>query len=127
MKIYGAVVQTNPHGVQNMHGLEEGWAWLARLLNNLLANVYTPIALEAFLRMAGHALHRRYRSHFINILAAISQQFLQALDRSDPKINAVIVRLQNYIESNGFLKEPEGWESKGCLLSSNFVQGPDLQ
>ncbi|KAJ8449951.1 hypothetical protein Cgig2_029313 [Carnegiea gigantea] len=103
MKIYGAVVQTNPHGVQNMHGLEEGWAWLARLLNNLLANVYPAVALEAFLR------------------------FLQALDRSDPKINAVIARLQDYIESNAFLKKPEGWEPKGCLLSSNFVPGPDLQ
>jgi len=35
-----------------MHGLEEGWAWLARLLNNLPANVYTAVVLEAFLRVS---------------------------------------------------------------------------
>lgn len=126
MKLYGALVQTEAQGVQNMHGLEEGWVWLARFLNNLPANVYTAVALEAFLRMAGFALHRKYKSQFRKMLRAISEQFIQALkDRGDPKISSVITRLQDYIESNVFLKEPEGWRLKDSLLSSDLVPDAD--
>ncbi|RZC70420.1 hypothetical protein C5167_033581, partial [Papaver somniferum] len=41
MKLYGALIQTEVSGVQKLHGLKEGWAWIARLLNSLPANIYT--------------------------------------------------------------------------------------
>ncbi|KAK6139185.1 hypothetical protein DH2020_027064 [Rehmannia glutinosa] len=44
MKLYGALVQTEVGGFQNLHGLTEGWAWLARFLNALPANLYTAVA-----------------------------------------------------------------------------------
>ncbi|GMP82599.1 hypothetical protein CsSME_00036833 [Camellia sinensis var. sinensis] len=47
MKLYGALVQVE--SVQNRHGMGEGWAWLARFLNALPANLYTAVALQAFL------------------------------------------------------------------------------
>lgn len=44
--------QTEIPGVQNAHGLKEGWAWLARFLNALPANIYTAVALIAFLQVS---------------------------------------------------------------------------
>ena len=45
-------VQTEITGVQNTHGVREGWAWLARFLNALPANLYTAVALLAFLEVS---------------------------------------------------------------------------
>jgi len=39
-------------GVPNIHGPKEGWAWLARFLNVLPANMYTAVALNAFLQVS---------------------------------------------------------------------------
>lgn len=36
-------------GVENKHGLEDGWAWLGSFLKALPANLYTAVALQAFL------------------------------------------------------------------------------
>lgn len=44
--------QTEVQGVQNTHGLKEGWAWIARFLNTLPANRYTAVALSAFLKVS---------------------------------------------------------------------------
>ena len=44
--------QTEIPGVQNLHGLQEGWAWLARFLNTLPANQYTAVSLNAFLQVS---------------------------------------------------------------------------
>ncbi len=41
------------------HGLDQGWAWLARLLNSLPADRLSAKALVCFLRPAGYALHAR--------------------------------------------------------------------
>ncbi|XP_057948831.1 mRNA export factor GLE1 isoform X2 [Malania oleifera] len=57
MKLYGALVQTQIEGVQNSYGLNEGWAWVARLLNALPANIYTAVALEAFLKLQKLDIH----------------------------------------------------------------------
>ncbi|KAK9934541.1 hypothetical protein M0R45_021681 [Rubus argutus] len=62
MKLYGAIVQTE---IDNVHGLKEGWAWLARFVNALPANRYTAVALAAFLHMAGYSLFRKYRNQFV--------------------------------------------------------------
>lgn len=43
--------QTEVAGGQNPHGLAAGWAWCARLLNNIPADRNTASALEAFLKV----------------------------------------------------------------------------
>ncbi|KAL9241134.1 hypothetical protein vseg_015278 [Gypsophila vaccaria] len=120
MKLYGALIQTEVQGVQNMHGLEEGWTWLAWFLNALPATLPTAVALEAFLRMAGFALYRKYKDQFRKILNAISHEFVHKLKASGkPEINSIITRLDDYIKSNNFLEEPEGWRLRDTLLSHN--------
>ncbi|PON74648.1 GLE1-like [Trema orientale] len=126
MKLYGALVQTEINGVQNMHGLKEGWAWIARFLNTLPANRYTAVALSAFLHMAGFALFKRYKSQFRKILSIISDNFLNALrSRKDQTLNPVITEIQSYIEDSKFLKQPEGRSLETSLLSSVMVPEPE--
>ncbi|KAI3951345.1 hypothetical protein MKW92_031043 [Papaver armeniacum] len=118
MKLYGALVQTEVSGVRNLHGLKEGWAWVARLLNSLEPNIYTAVALNSFLEMAGFALFRTYKTQFQKMLNFISRHFVGALEsKQDPNLKPVIVQLQTYIDTNQFLKEPEGWLLKNYLLS----------
>ncbi|KAG5578481.1 hypothetical protein H5410_058615 [Solanum commersonii] len=126
MKLYGALVQTEVDGCQNLHGLREGWAWIARFLNVFPANLYTAAALQAFLEMAGFALHKRYKTQFRKLLDIIARDFLTALkDRGDAKLIKVIVSLRSYIESNQFLNEPEGWRLRCSLESHNFAPDSD--
>ncbi|KAK4265356.1 hypothetical protein QN277_026418 [Acacia crassicarpa] len=118
IKVYGALVQTEIPNVQNLHGLEEGWAWLARFLNNLPANRYTAVSLNAFLQMAGFGLYRRYKSQFLKMLKVVSDNFLVDLKQKEPELTMIIVELQSYIEDKKFLKEPEGRSLQSNLLSS---------
>ncbi|KAL8161668.1 hypothetical protein V2J09_013157, partial [Rumex salicifolius] len=125
MKLYGALVQTEIQGVKNLHGIEEGWRWLARFLNALPPNRYTVVALEAFLTMAGFALHGKYRSQFMKILNAISQDYLVKFKgRADSKDNSLIIY---NLESRKFLQEPEGRRLHGALLSRTCVPGEEYQ
>ncbi|XP_010248703.1 PREDICTED: protein GLE1 [Nelumbo nucifera] len=122
LKLYAALVQTEADGVQNMHGLKEGWAWLARFLNALPANRYTATALEAFLKMAGFALFRKYKSQFMKILNIISRNFVDALEaQRDPKLNHVITLIKSYLGKKTFLQEPEGWRLQTSVLSDSCV------
>ncbi|EPS66644.1 hypothetical protein M569_08132, partial [Genlisea aurea] len=52
MGLYGALVQTEVRGFRNLHGLREGWAWLARFLNHMPANAFTLAALRSFLEVS---------------------------------------------------------------------------
>ncbi|CAI9775350.1 unnamed protein product [Fraxinus pennsylvanica] len=93
MKLYGALVQTEVNGFQNLHGLREGWAWLARFLNALPANLYTAVALQSFLEMAGFALYRRYKTQFEKLLNIIARDFINSLKEGDPELNAKLNKL----------------------------------
>jgi len=53
MRLYGALVQTDIRvgNATNVHGIEHGWAWLARFLNKIPANRATATALNSFLQV----------------------------------------------------------------------------
>lgn len=127
MRLYGALVQTEVQGVRNTHGLEEGWAWLARFLNAVPPNRYTAIALHEFLEVAGFALHRRYRNQFKKLLNVIHREFLETLkNRSDhTELSIVITNIESYINSNNFFVEPEGRALHDDLDSDNYA--PELE
>ncbi|XP_047321822.1 mRNA export factor GLE1 isoform X2 [Impatiens glandulifera] len=136
MKFYGAVVQTEIEGVENIHGLKDGWAWVARFLNSLPANVYTALALQAFLEVAGFGLHRKYKSQFVKLLNIISGKFVSALKKKreggggggggeDVKMSKVVSNMETYIGSKKFLEEPVGRSFKTTLASHDFV--PELE
>nr|GEU63383.1 protein GLE1 isoform X2 [Tanacetum cinerariifolium] len=121
MKLYGALIQTEVNGIKNLHGIEEGWKWLARFLNAIPANVYTVAALQAFIEVAGFALYRRYKNQFKKLLNIIYRDFLQILRESDDtKVKMFVMSLENYIQSNQFQKEPEGWRLRDSLLSNDY-------
>ncbi|KAK9001631.1 hypothetical protein V6N11_083411 [Hibiscus sabdariffa] len=122
MRLYGALVQTEVAGRQNVHGLKEGWAWLARFLNALPANSYTAVALNAFLQTAGFALYRKYKSQFMKLLNIVSENFLNALrSQEDPELRPITADIQSYLEDKKFLLEPEGRTLQDSLLSSVMV------
>ncbi|KAJ0989455.1 hypothetical protein J5N97_007811 [Dioscorea zingiberensis] len=120
MKLYAALIQTEVPGIRNPHSLKEGWAWLSRFLNNLPANNSTAVALHAFLKMAGFALFRRYRSQFRKILNFISDDFLPALKKRDDA-GKVFLELEQYLQSKAYLREPEGRSLQSGLLSRELV------
>ncbi|XP_039132789.1 protein GLE1-like isoform X2 [Dioscorea cayenensis subsp. rotundata] len=120
MKLYAAIIQTQVPGIQNPHGLKEGWAWLSTFLNNLPANRTTAVALHAFLKMAGFALYKRYRSQFSKILNFISDNFLTVLKKRD-NASKVYVEIEEYLQSKAYLTQPEGWSLQSGLLSRELV------
>ncbi|KAL8088639.1 hypothetical protein AgCh_038426 [Apium graveolens] len=97
MKLYGALVQTEADGVKNPHGIEEGWALMARFLNALPANLYTAVSLQTFIEMAGFALYRRYRSQFKKMLNIISRNFVSALEQRPDQAN-VVMNTSSYLK-----------------------------
>ncbi|XP_027097363.1 mRNA export factor GLE1-like isoform X1 [Coffea arabica] len=122
VKLYAAIVQTELEGIQNLHGLAEGWAWLARFLNGLPPNLYTVVALESFLQMAGFAMYRRYGVQFKKILRLMARNFLSALgEQENTKLNMAIINIRNYLESNQFLQKPTGWELESHIESHNMA------
>ncbi|CAA7395884.1 unnamed protein product [Spirodela intermedia] len=119
MKLYGALVQTEAGDVPNPHGLKEGWAWLARFLNVLPVTRFTAVALEAFLKMAGFALLKRYRIQFVKLLNTISARFLPVLKKSqaDPEVHRITSKLETYLEKKLYLREPDGRRLEASLSS----------
>ncbi|PKU79832.1 hypothetical protein MA16_Dca016277 [Dendrobium catenatum] len=120
MKLYAALIQTEIDGVKNPHGLKYGWAWLAMFLNALPANRTTAVALEAFLKMAGFALLRKYKSQFMKVLNVISRRFLPALKQRGEAVNEIVLKLEQYLDDKIYLREPEGRHFRGSLLSKVF-------
>ncbi|CAK9316521.1 unnamed protein product [Citrullus colocynthis] len=119
MKLYGAWIQTEVPGVRNLHGLDEGWAWLARFLNSVPPNIYTAASLNAFLNVAGFAMFRKYKSQFRKLLNIISDNFLSALrGKGNTNLNRIILDIESYLEDRKFLQEPEGRVLVGGSLAS---------
>ncbi|XP_020111645.1 protein GLE1 isoform X1 [Ananas comosus] len=122
MKLYAAMIQTEINGIKNPHGLKEGWKWLAMFLNHLPANTSTAYALEAFLKMAGFALYKRYGCQFLKILNVISRSFLPALKKQGTKVRAdPIKNLEHYLDNKVYLQEPEGRRLATSLLSRELA------
>ncbi|EOA39933.1 hypothetical protein CARUB_v10008625mg [Capsella rubella] len=132
MRLYGALVQTDIRGgnATNIHGIEHGWAWLARFLNKISANNrVTATALNAFLQTAGFGLHQRYKSQFVKVVNVVKEHFLQRLrakkDTSD--LQLIIADITAYLDDRMYLKEPEGRTMKASLLSTEFTAELDQQ
>lgn len=107
--LYAAIIQTDIPGVNNLHGVKDGWTWMARFLNTLPPNRLTAAALEIFLKIAGFRLFQAYPKPFTKVLNAISREFIDRLkSQNDPDSNPVISNLETYLTSQQFRKEPEG-------------------
>ncbi|XP_047969101.1 mRNA export factor GLE1-like [Salvia hispanica] len=122
MKLYGALVQTEVGGCQNLHGAKEGWAWLARFMNMTPPNLFTAVALDSFLVMAGYGMHSRYKTQFEKLLSMIGVSALQegGGESRSAKMSKVKMSIQNYIESKQYKKEAEGLRLRHRLDSSGL-------
>lgn len=127
MRLYGALVQNDIRGgnVTNIHGLEQGWAWLARFLNKTSANRATATALNAFLQMAGFGLHQRYRSQFLKVVNIVREHFLPRLKaRKDASnLQTIITDITAYLDDQMYLKEPVGRTMQTNTLSAEITAG----
>ncbi|XP_020599446.1 protein GLE1 isoform X2 [Phalaenopsis equestris] len=120
MKLYAALIQTEIVGVKNPYGLNYGWAWLAMFLNALPANRTTAVALEAFLKMAGFSLLRKYKSQFMKVLNVISRRFLPSLKQRGEAVHDIVMKLEQYLDDKIYLREPEGRQLQASSLSKFF-------
>jgi nucleoporin GLE1 len=99
------------------------FARLAKFLRStpLPVNQYTPVSLNAFLRlsdarlillclqMAGFALFKGYKSQFIKMLEVILVNFLVNLKSHNvQELKFIAANIHAYIEDNMFLQAPEG-------------------
>ncbi|XP_018460868.2 mRNA export factor GLE1 [Raphanus sativus] len=127
MRLYGALVQNDIRGgnVTNIHGIEQGWAWLARFLNKTSANRATATALNAFLQMAGFGLHQRYRSQFLKVVNIVREHFLPRLKaRKDASnLQTIITDITAYLDDQMYLKEPVGRSMQTNTLSAEITAG----
>lgn len=117
--LYAAITQAVTDGGANRHGLKEGWAWCARLLNSLPADRLTASALAAFLKVAGFRMCQVYKQSFMKMLHVISTEFIRNLKQQDDVASSVS-RLETYIATRQYLTEPEGFRMARTDFSSTF-------
>ncbi|CAH8382438.1 unnamed protein product [Eruca vesicaria subsp. sativa] len=121
MRLYGALVQNN--NGRNVHGIEHGWAWLARFLNKTSATRASATALNSFLQMAGFGLHQRYRSQFLKVVNIVREHFLPRLKaRKDASnLRTIITDITAYLDDQTYLKEPVGRTMTKYTLSAEIT------
>ncbi|GAQ88946.1 hypothetical protein KFL_004720050 [Klebsormidium nitens] len=109
MVFYAAITQTDPPRGQPVHGLDQAWAWLARLLNGLPPNRGSGSALESMIKVAGFRLNQTYPKQFRKILDVIMTALLPALQKTgDADTAPVINRVETYVGTRSYEKPPEG-------------------
>ncbi|XP_029618383.1 mRNA export factor GLE1 isoform X1 [Salmo trutta] len=122
IRLYAAIIQLRwPYGSKqgpDPHGLNNGWRWLAQMLNmEPLADV-TATLLFDFLEVCGNALMKQYQVQFWKLILLIQEEYL-------PRIEAVtsqgqagsVTRLKQFLESS--LRSRQIPPPKG-QLSSHF-------
>ncbi|KAG7278003.1 hypothetical protein CRUP_020319 [Coryphaenoides rupestris] len=103
IRLYAAVIQLRwPYGAKpgpGPHGLNNGWRWLAQMLNmEPLADVTATLLLD-FLEVCGHALMKQYQGQFWKLIMMIQEEYF-------PRIQAVtstgqmgsVMRLKQFLE-----------------------------
>jgi nucleoporin GLE1 len=123
MLLYGAYVQVSRVIVQNHpHGIDQAWAWFARLLNKCPPNRQTAVALESFLKHAGYEFVKTYRSQGVKLLLVIAQQWIPKLENArDPDAVPVISRLRTYLNERKFEILAEGANMPQTDTSSTTI------
>ncbi|KTF86085.1 hypothetical protein cypCar_00025967 [Cyprinus carpio] len=105
IRLYAAIIQmrwpyTGKQG-PHPHGLNQGWRWLAQILNmEPLADITATILFD-FLEVCGNALMRQYRGQFWKLILLIIEEYF-------PRIEAVtstgqmgsVTRLKQFLETS---------------------------
>ena len=85
------------------------WSYQARFLNHLPATERTALALDAFLQIAGHALHTKFRRQQDKVFACVRQGFVRSLGQAkgSEDVDAVKSRIEKYVDMRVFASAPK--------------------
>ena len=61
--------------VPNSYGIENGWTWLARILN-IRPRKITPLLIYAFLNVAGHKIVQQYKDQAVKLVAVLCDSLM---------------------------------------------------
>lgn len=79
--LYAAIIQASVRGQQpHPHPLEQGWTWLARILNMTPFRV-APDLIITFIKFAGDQLHRVYKHQFRKLISYLETKYIPDLPK----------------------------------------------
>ncbi|KAF9148595.1 hypothetical protein BG015_009657 [Linnemannia schmuckeri] len=96
--LYCAILQTKPPVGSNVHGMDNGWRWMARILN-MPPRPITPALIQVFLEVCGNEFMRTYRNQATKTLQLLMHKFIPMIPQQGI---AGTVRLKTLLEA--FLK-----------------------
>ncbi|KAG9067320.1 hypothetical protein KI688_012103 [Linnemannia hyalina] len=96
--LYCAILQTKPPVGSNVHGMDNGWRWMARILN-MPPRPITPALIQVFLEVCGNEFMRTYRTQATKTLQLLMHKFIPMIPQQGI---AGTVRLKTLLEA--FLK-----------------------
>ncbi|KAK3833831.1 MAG: GLE1-like protein-domain-containing protein [Linnemannia elongata] len=96
--LYCAILQTKPPVGTNIHGMDNGWRWMARILN-MPPRPITPALIQVFLEVCGNEFMRTYRNQATKTLQLLMHKFIPMIPQQG--ISGT-VRLKTLLEA--FLK-----------------------
>lgn len=115
VRLYAAILQSPlPQGISppHPHGLENGWTWLARILNTDPLPDVTATVLFHFLEVCGHGLHQRYGKQFQKLIFFLCQDYFPKIRSvTPPDSGGPISRLETFLQKclrQGQILPPEG-------------------
>lgn len=121
MRLYAAIIQLRwPYGNQqetHPHGLNQGWRWLAQILNMEPLSDVTATLLYDFLEVCGNALMRQYQLQFWKMILLIKEEYFPRIEAiTSPGQMGSFIRLKQFLEK--CLQDREVPVPKGFLTSS---------
>ncbi|XP_054630922.1 mRNA export factor GLE1 [Dunckerocampus dactyliophorus] len=105
IRLYAAVIQLRwPFDSKqgwSRHGLNNGWRWLAQMLNMEPIADITATLLFDFLEVCGHALLKSYQGQFWKLLLLLKEQYLARIEAvtSSGQMGSVC-RLRHFLEKS---------------------------
>ncbi|KAG0373535.1 hypothetical protein BGX24_011574 [Mortierella sp. AD032] len=96
--LYCAILQTKPPMGSNVHAMDNGWRWMARILN-MPPRPITPSLIQVFLEVCGNEFMRTYRNQATKTLQLLMHKFIPLIPQQG--ISGT-VRLKTLLEQ--FLK-----------------------
>ncbi|KAF9909063.1 hypothetical protein EC991_009124 [Linnemannia zychae] len=96
--LYCAILQTKPPVGANVHAMDNGWRWMARILN-MPPRPITPALIQVFLEVCGNEFMRMYRNQATKTLQLLMHKFIPLIPQQG--ISGT-VRLKTLLEQ--FLK-----------------------
>ncbi|XP_077140497.1 mRNA export factor GLE1 isoform X1 [Ranitomeya variabilis] len=103
IRLYAAIIQVRwPFGTNqgsHLFGLNQGWHWLAQMVNMEPLPDITATVLYIFLEACGNAMMKQYQDQFWKLLYLIKDQYVPRIEKiTDDAEKASVARLKAFLE-----------------------------